>query len=54
MTLDQKEKALRQHTDQERGSLPHPDGCFYCGGQHPTDCCQSPDRDEYWEVENAR
>jgi hypothetical protein len=49
MTLDEKEKCLREHTAEERNSLPHLDGCFYCGGQHTTDCCQSPDRDEYWE-----
>lgn len=50
MNLEQKERALQQHRDKERNSLPHPDGCFYCGGQHPTDCCQSPDRDEFWAI----
>lgn len=49
MTIDQKEKALQSHRDRERNSLLHPDGCFYCGGQHPTDCCTSPDRDEFWQ-----
>lgn len=24
------------------------DGCYYCGGSHPTDCCQSQDRDEFY------
>lgn len=42
------ETIWRRHVDQERNGLPHVDGCFYCGGQHPTDCCQSPDRDEFW------
>jgi hypothetical protein len=26
----------------------HVDGCFYCGGSHPSDCCSSDERDDYW------
>ena len=25
----------------------HPDGCFYCGGDHPSGCCLEPDSDEF-------
>lgn len=37
----------RSHDDERGGNV---DGCFYCGADHPSDCC--PDRDavaEYWE-----
>ena len=28
----------------------HPDGCFYCGGDHPSDCCPNDDTvDEHWD-----
>jgi hypothetical protein len=23
----------------------HPDGCFYCGGDHPSSCCVDPERE---------
>jgi hypothetical protein len=48
MTFEQKEHALKQHTDREDERGFHVDGCYYCGGQHPSDCCGSSDRDEYW------
>jgi hypothetical protein len=50
-TFEQKEQALKQHTDRADRYGFHVDGCYYCGGQHPSDRCQSSDRDEYWESE---
>lgn len=49
MTHEQKTKSYEKHCshDDERGH--NVDGCFYCGGNHPSDCCTSPDRNEYWE-----
>lgn len=50
MDLEQKEQAYLEHiaSDDERGS--NVDGCFYCGGNHPSDCCTSDDHDQYWEA----
>jgi hypothetical protein len=28
----------------------HPDGCFYCGGDHPSDCCISEERGIFWNL----
>lgn len=51
MTYEEKEEILRRHAEREGPGLHdiHPDGCFYCGGNHLSDCC--PDeraKDEWW------
>jgi len=38
------ERAYRAHLARE-GSNPwndHPDGCYFCGGDHHSDCCPDP------------
>lgn len=47
-----KESAYLRHVGREGPAYydTHPDGCFYCGRDHVSDCC--PERgtvDEYWE-----
>lgn len=51
MSTEEKEQLLLEHSAQadERGL--HVDGCFYCGGNHPSDCCRSDERDEWWRDE---
>jgi hypothetical protein len=43
-----KEQEYQAHAARcdERGH--HVDGCFYCGGNHPSDCCAPSERDEFW------
>ena len=46
-----RETAFEKHIsgDDERGF--NVDGCFYCGGDHPSDCCSDRfAKDEYWEL----
>ena len=44
-----KEEMYQEHerTRDERG-VPV-DGCFYCGGDHPSSCCTSDERYYYWD-----
>jgi hypothetical protein len=46
--MKNREAAYQDHVahDDERGF--NLDGCYYCGGSHPSDCCSSSERDEYW------
>ena len=51
----QREQAYQEHVQREDGRGFHIDGCFYCGGSHPTDCCtDSSAKDDYWDGEEAR
>jgi hypothetical protein len=27
----------------------HPDGCYYCGCDHPSDCCLSEEREWFYQ-----
>lgn len=48
MDYETREQFYRDHEDNadERGY--HVDGCFYCGADHPSDCCRDDGRDGYW------
>lgn len=48
--LQAREDAFQKHIKNDFPDGSNPDGCFYCGGDHPSDCCASPDRNEYWEI----
>lgn len=57
MDDETRERYYREHiarewadSDECPSNPTHPDGCFYCGGNHPSDCCTDREaRDEYWE-----
>lgn len=45
-----REMAYQEHQRHADSRGHHIDGCFYCGGSHPSDCCpDSSAMDEYWE-----
>lgn len=46
----EREAAYQEHERNTDDRGVHVDGCFYCGGDHPSDCCRASDRDEYWEA----
>lgn len=50
-TVMQKLQRVAEHQREESrfDGRVHADGCYYCGGNHPTDCCDSQDRDEFYE-----
>lgn len=61
---DPQEDAYQEHLRNcdDRGY--HVDGCFYCGGNHPSDCCTDPGRgetfsqdcwrsDPHWDIEDT-
>lgn len=42
---------LREYQDYEAGfelSIA-PDGCYYCGGSNPTDCCTQPECHDFYD-----
>jgi hypothetical protein len=39
-----------QRVDERGGEQLAPDGCYFCGGNHTTDACDSADRDEFYEA----
>lgn len=52
MNQEQLEDAYVDHESRTDETGFHVDGCFYCGGNHPSDCCpDSSAKDEYWDNE---
>lgn len=49
-TVMQQLDRLEQHIAEEvkEDCSIHRDGCYYCGGNHPTDCCESQERNEFY------
>lgn len=52
MTFLERERAFMEHIGHDEPDGSNVEGCFYCGGSHPSDCCPSPERDEYWKGED--
>lgn len=48
-TYTDKEQIYLAHTSSADKTGFHVDGCFYCGGNHPSDCCTDRDEvDAFW------
>jgi len=47
------EQSYQRHIARESNDGPHPDGCFYCGGDHPSQDCRSDERFLTWIEEEA-
>lgn len=37
--LQLRERLLQEHLKNSDSQGHHVDGCYYCGGNHPSDCC---------------
>ena len=54
MIYEEKERAYHDHEERADNRGLHIDGCFYCGGNHPSDCCAHGERDSYWKADDDR
>lgn len=54
MPYHTKEEIFRKHMEESDENGFHVDGCFYCGGNHPSDVCMDPERNHFWEINYAK